>query len=174
MDVVAGRVLAAMLLGVILAVPGACGAADGSSWDLAPFRSHLGEYVALEQAVAPTTSRYSGKVIFMKTGTACVRYDYVLEFERRHRDLLAYAPGEVGAVVFVRELYDQLGSYAGGGRALVCCCTLTVVDSLSREIVGSRTFTGGPPPTCAPTGQDAAGPLPLCEMMDYVAALSAG
>ncbi len=173
MDGVALRVLVTVVAFAALTVQAACGSSPATSWDLAPFRSHLGEYAALERApAARTAGAFQGKVIFVKTGRTGVRYDYVLEFERRHRGLLAYDPAEVGAVVFVRELYDQLGSYDGGGRALVCFCTLTVVDRRSGEVVARRTFTGGPPPTCAPAGRDAAGPLPLCEMMDFVAGLS--
>ena len=71
------------------------------------------------------------------------------------------------------ERDEQVGVYTGGGKAYVPHVTLTVIDVASRKALAQKTFVGGQPPSTAPMGMDATGPLPVKKMLAWFERLPA-
>jgi len=99
---------------------------------------------------------------------------YNVALGRTEPDLLAQAPGEVGAVVILHQRFKSVGTYTTGGDAQVAYCTMTVVDVARGKAIAEKTFVGAKPPrtVSAPMGTDVVGDLPFKRMFAWVARMA--
>lgn len=142
----------------------------GAFSDVGPFAQRIDEYLAMADAARTRAAKptFRGKVIFVNTKERRVDFRFIEPLIESKSPLLAYAPDQVGAVVLVRPRLEEVGLYAGGGKAYVVHATMTVVDVVQGKAIAEKTFVSGPPPSSATMGWDAEGPLPAKEILAWV------
>jgi hypothetical protein len=106
----------------------------------------------------------------MNTADRWTDYNYIEPLIKQKSPVLAYAPQEVGAVVFLSYKDKQVGTYGGGGKAYTRRATLTVVDVETRKAIASKTWASGPPPMHVELGWDGYGSVPVRKMLAWVEA----
>ena len=60
--------------------------------------------------------------------------------------LLAASPSEVGTIIWIECIEEDIGTYAYQGDGYQTTCTVTVIDKAASRIVGEKTFPTTQPP----------------------------
>jgi hypothetical protein len=168
------QVLILVIVLALLIVPGAVYIVRdllkgrGEDREVAPFSSHIDEYLTAPKQAAVVNQKGRGGVVPIDIGEKRVDRLY---FELP-KTLRAASPDAVATIVWLAWREEQVGQYAEGVPSCIEWCDVTVIDRAQSVVIGKKQFKGGDPPAVLKKNfSKGVGPRPYKEIADYVASL---